>query len=71
MLPSSPLQGPDMLVLGAPLILLLVLGFFRLDTLIVASKTVRSPRRRGQPADYFDDSAMHTDPDGRPWDQDE
>jgi hypothetical protein len=71
--PSSPLHGPlpslDMLLIGVPLVVLLTIGFFRLDTIFASSKNTRSFRRSVQPIALNDDSAMYTDPDGRPWDQ--
>jgi hypothetical protein len=73
MLSSSPLSGPlpslDMFLIGVPLFVFLAIGFFRLDTIFATSRTTRSLRRRVQPIALKDDSAMRTDPDGRPWDQ--
>jgi hypothetical protein len=56
-----------MLVIGVPLVVLLAVGFFRLDTIFAAPRNPRSSRRPAQPIALKDDSAMCTDPDGRPW----
>lgn len=58
--------GSDKIVMGTILLLVLFIGFFRLDTLIGA------PRRRSgaqKPASGQDRQgrAFYSDPDGKPW----
>ncbi len=70
-MPVSPsFHGWDVLFLGVPLIFFLAVGFFRLDNALVPAKSSRNPRRKPLPVPLRDDSAMMTDPDGRPWNQD-
>jgi hypothetical protein len=69
-MPSSPtLHDWDVLFFGVPLILFLVVGFFRLESPFALAKSSRNLRRKPLPIPLRDDSAMMTDPDGRPWNQ--
>ena len=60
--------GWDMVLFGIPLIALLVFGFFRLDQVFTAprDKTKDKPDPRASLKRQL--KSMHSDPDGRPWD---
>jgi hypothetical protein len=60
--------GWDLFLFGLPLIALLVFGFFRLDQVFTAKKKDLSTPRRENPASDRSGKSMHSDPDGRPWD---
>jgi len=64
---ETPILNPgwNTFLAGLPFIVLLVAGFFRLDTLLVA----RHRKHPARPSLGFDrDGKMYfTDPDGRPW----
>ena len=60
--------GWDLVLLGIPLLVLLVFGFFRLDEVFTARKHETTPPSHRGPQDQQRRTSMHSDPDGRPWD---
>ena len=68
MLSTQLSKGFDEFLFGIPLIVLLVVGFFRLDEVFTAPKEPRKERTRRtfDPAQPERHSPM-SDPDGRPW----
>jgi hypothetical protein len=64
---NTPRSGWDVFLFGIPLIALLVFGFFRLDEVFTARKGRTQDRRPASPAERKRKS-MHSDPDGRSWD---
>ncbi len=59
----------DTMIFGLPLVFLLVVCFFRLDSLLTGSRIIRTPRPSRIPVAHQDLAAVCTDPDGRPWSQ--
>ena len=59
----------DSLILGVPLIFLLVVCFFRLDSFLTGPRIIRTPRPSRIPVAHQNLAAVCTDPDGRPWSQ--
>lgn len=59
----------DSFVLGLPLVFLLIVCFFRLDSLFTGSRIIRTPRTWRIPVAHQNLVAVCTDPDGRPWNQ--
>jgi hypothetical protein len=59
----------DSLILGLPLIFLLVVCFFRLDSLLIGTRATRTPRPSRVPVAHQNLAAVCMDPDGRPWNQ--
>lgn len=64
---NTPRSGWDVFLFGIPLIALLVFGFFRLDEVFTARKGEKQDRRPDSPLERKRRS-MHSDPDGRSWD---
>ena len=65
---DTPRSGWDVFLFGIPLIALLVFGFFRLDEVFTARKGGKEHRRPASPPERKRKS-MHSDPDGRSWDE--
>ena len=59
--------GWDVYLFGIPLIALLVFGFFRLDQ-VFTSRKAQGPEASRPSPDRKVEKSMHSDPDGRPWD---
>jgi hypothetical protein len=68
-MPINLSSGLDTMVFGLPLIFLLFVCFFRLDSLLTGSRVVRTPRPVRIPVAHQDLITVCTDPDGRPWNQ--
>ncbi len=60
--------GWDIVLLGIPLIALLIFGFFRLDEVFTSRKPGTAIRPRPEEPAERHRKSMHSDPDGRPWD---
>ncbi len=65
---NTPWSGWDVFLFGIPLIALLVFGFFRLDEVFTARKGRKQDHRPASPMERKRKS-MHSDPDGRSWDE--
>jgi hypothetical protein len=63
---NTPRSGWDVFLFGIPLIALLVFGFFRLDEVFTARKGGKQDRDPASPPEPKRKS-MHSDPDGRSW----
>ena len=61
--------GWDLYVFGIPLIAFLVFGFFRLDQVFTAQKKGTAGTACPEPLNKKREKSMHSDPDGRPWDE--
>lgn len=59
-------SGWDTVLVAIPFVVLLLVGFFRLDDLFASAKHKKDRRR---PECGFDENGelLATDPDGRPW----
>ncbi len=63
---NTPRSGWDVFLFGIPLIALLFFGFFRLDEVFTARKGGKQDHRPTSPPERKRKS-MHSDPDGRSW----
>jgi hypothetical protein len=60
--------GWDVFLFGVPLLVLLFVGFFRLDEVFTSRKKQTPPTGLPPSADQKNQEAWRSDPDGRPWD---
>ena len=65
---NAPRSGWDLYLFGIPLIALLVFGFFRLDEVFTKRKR-DTGKPRPSPTAARTVQSMHSDPDGRLWDE--
>jgi hypothetical protein len=66
---AIPTDNLDTMIFGLPLVFLLVVCFFRLDSFLTGSRSTRTSRPSRVPIAHQNLAAVCTDPDGRPWNQ--
>lgn len=71
MINSESKAGWDIVLLGIPLLALLIFGVFRLDEVFASRKQRPVTPQTPVPPNESRRKTMQSDPDGRPWDDEQ